>query len=125
MLLNLRQDKLFKTQNLIKLMKRGYIVYPVVVVSLILTPATAYDGRKGISGYSSTHKYENKNPRKESRFLNGIKRYIRKNPDGITKKLMKIGDPTKATGYIFDTLKRRKNKKGSIPNTGVIRRHRR
>jgi len=83
-----------------------------------------YVNAKGITSYGSTKKYENKNPRKDGRFLNKTKKYVRENSYGITKKLLKFGDPTGVTEKVFDILKRRKDKTGTIPNTGVIRRKR-
>jgi len=109
-------------------MTRGlsyYLVGSTTLASLLLTPTTVYSGRWGITSHNATQEYENKNPKQDGRFLNNIKRRIRENPDGITKKLIQLGDPTKATEKVFDILKRRKDKTGTIPNTGIIRRQRR
>jgi len=109
-------------------MKRS-LIYPFIVGSAIATifliPDTAYGWRRGITSHNATQGYENKNPKEDSEYLNNVKKRIRENPDGITKKLIQLGDPTKATEKVFDILKRRKDKTGTIPNTGIIRRQRR
>ena len=70
-------------------MRRGYIIYPIIISSLILAPATAYDGRWGITGVAGKEQSSRNKPQKD--ISKKVNTWFKNNKKPIFKGLRNLG----------------------------------
>lgn len=68
-------------------MKRGYIIYPIVIGALLLTPSNAYDWRRGIVSRGTETNPDSNRHRGSKR----INKWIHQNKGVVSKTLRKLG----------------------------------